>query len=111
MSSRQDKAVLGSNDFYISQNQSILSIELKDYYQQQEPIVIRAWENNEQEKLTGLIAKIEAVDSGHIVSPAVSLQPEKDIWQLEIPNLEAGIYRLTVSPSNKKRNSPTPIHD
>mgnify|MGYP001793331582 FL=1 len=111
LSSRQDKAVLGSNDFYISQSQSILSIELKDYYQQQEPIVIRAWENNEQEKLTGLIAKIESVDSGHIVAPAVSLQPEKDIWQLEIPNLEAGIYRLTVSPSNKKRNSPTPIHD
>ena len=111
LSSRQDKAVLGPKDVWLSQNESILSIELKDYYQRQEPIVIRAWGNNEQEQLTGVIAEIEAVDSGHIVVPARSLQPGRDIWQLEIPNLETGIYRLTVSPSEKKRNSPTPIHD
>jgi Lecithin:cholesterol acyltransferase len=110
---RQMTRVRGPENSSISANETrpFLSVELKDYYQQEEPIVITASSEKKEETLAGLIANIEAIDANNITVQTIQFHPKEDFWQLEIPNLESGMYRLSISSSDDTPTSPTPIHD
>ncbi len=112
--SRQDNSICGKKEPVIHRNNFSLSIELNDYYRRQEPVVIKAIEIKGQESILGLTAQIEAVDPKKIVLLAEPFQAKRDYWRLETPNLEPGIYRITIVPNvpkTNKQNSLTPIHD
>lgn len=106
----QQKVIRGPEDLLIARNRPILSVDLEDYYQKEEPIEVRAWLNNDEQYVEGLVGQVEAVGS---VSNIVEMpfRADDEGWRLSLTDLEPGIYRLTVSPSLERPDAPSAVHD
>jgi pimeloyl-ACP methyl ester carboxylesterase len=87
-----------------------LSIALEDYYSTEEPIEIRAWATNSKQPIESLVGKINPVYLGS-ESQTIPFQFEEEIWRLNLPKLDSGLYRLTVEPTPRKRGLPDAIDD
>lgn len=105
----QQKVIRGPEDLLIARTSPILSVALEDYSQKEEPVQVKAWLNNDEQRVEGFVGHIEAVGSANAI--AKPFQADGNGWRLSITDLDPGIYRLTVSPSKVGRDSPSAVHD
>ncbi len=86
-----------------------LSLEIDDLYLQSEPIELRA-EIFKSDYSSGLEAFIEPVNLD-AESKTFAFQKQDNQWTLVIDNLEPGLYRIEVRPSQLGAGSLQSVHD